>query len=121
LERIRWWHEDRRSQVPGLAVVRAAKADPRHDGQPSKIRVRKSQLMERVETIGAVILETGVLGKLEPQICKAGLTFIKDRTAKKRVALDVQYHFRLAFRGSEEVVRLKTLDAGESENRICLC
>ena len=37
------------------------------------------------------------------------------------MAFDVQHHFRLTFRGSEEVVRLKTLDAGESENRICLC
>ena len=60
--------------------------------------------MECVETLGAIILETRVLGKLEPQICEAGLTLIKDGTAKKAVALDVQYDFGRAFCGGEEVV-----------------
>ena len=37
------------------------------------------------------------------------------------MAFNVQHHFRLTFRGGEEVVRLKTFDAGKSEHWICLC
>ena len=37
------------------------------------------------------------------------------------MALNVQHHFRLTFCGGEEIVRLKTLDPGESKKRICLC
>src|SRR5438874_4311024 len=34
--------------------------------------------------------------------------------------LDVEHHFRLTFRSREKIVRLKTLDPGEGENRVYL-
>src|SRR5262245_25936097 len=36
------------------------------------------------------------------------------------MAFDVEHHLRLAFRRGKEIVCLKTLDAGESENRVYL-
>ena len=48
----------------GFAVIGAAIPDPRHDREPSKIRVRKRQLMERVKAVGAIVLYTRVLGEL---------------------------------------------------------
>jgi hypothetical protein len=58
---------------------------------------------------------------LEPQIGETGFAFVKYRPAKERVPFDVEYDFRLAFRGGEEIVRLKTLDPGEGENRVYFC
>src|ERR1700752_3916305 len=77
--------------------------------------------MERVETLRAVILDTRVFRKLEPQIRKSGFAFVKYRPAKERVPFDVEYHFRLAFRSGEEIVCLKTLDPGQREKRIYFC
>src|SRR5678815_403116 len=76
--------------------------------------------MERVETIRPIILETRPPGELQSQVSKASLALIKDRSAKKAMAFDVQYNFRLTFCCSEKLVCLKTLDRSDGIKRICL-
>src|SRR4030095_1148184 len=49
---------------------------------------------------------------------KAGLAFIKNGSAKKPVTFDVQYYFRRTFCRSEKLIRLKTLNACQSEERV---
>src|SRR5207302_4382818 len=63
-ERVGWRHKYCRSEIPSLAVVSPAISDPRHNREPSKIRVWISQLMKSVETVGAIILYARVLGEL---------------------------------------------------------
>src|SRR5215471_9994386 len=77
--------------------------------------------MKRVETLCAIILDTRILRKFQPQIRKAGFAFVKYWRAKDRLAFDVEYHFRLTFRSREEIVRLKALNPGKSEVRVNLC
>src|SRR4029077_5051803 len=76
--------------------------------------------MEGIKTVSAIVLDTRPFWEFYPQIGKAGFAFVKYRPAKERVPFDVEYHFRLTFRGREEIVRLKTLNPGERENRINL-
>ena len=61
--------------------------------------------MEGVETSGAVILKTRALRKLELQIGKAGLAFVKNRSTEESVALNVQHYFGQTLCCGEEVVR----------------
>src|SRR5215831_19916498 len=74
--------------------------------------------MKRVEPLRAIILDTRILRKFQPQIGKAGFAFVKYWRAKDRLAFDVEHHFRLTFGSRKEIVRLETLDPGESEIRI---
>src|SRR4029077_14436145 len=77
--------------------------------------------MEGIKTVSAIVLDTRPFWEFYPQIGKAGFAFVKYRPAKQRVPFDVEYHFRLTFRGGEEIVCLKTLDPGKGENRVYLC
>src|SRR6266480_349035 len=75
--------------------------------------------MEGIETSGAVILKTRAFRELQLQIGKAGLAFVKNGSPEEPVALNVQHYFRQTLCCGEELVRLKTRDAGDGEKRVC--
>ena len=76
--------------------------------------------MKGIETDGAVILKARAVGKCSLQIGKAAFAFVENGSAKKRVALNVQDHFRQTFGLVEEIVRLKTRDSRQGIERVRL-
>src|SRR5437667_5704422 len=96
-----------------VCIVGATITNPLHDGKPAEISVRVEELMNVIETDGAVILKARAVGKCSLQIGKSAFAFVENRPAKKRVPLDVQNHFRQTFGLLEELVCLKTRDRGE--------
>src|SRR5207245_8530721 len=97
----------------------AAKTNPRHDGKPAEISVRVEELVKGIETDGTVILKARAVGKCSLQIGKSAFAFVENWSAKKRVALNVQDHFRQTLRLLEELVRMKTRDSRQGIERVC--
>src|SRR5437667_6131756 len=103
-----------------VCIVGATITNPLHDGKPAEISVRVEELMNVIETDGTVILKARAVGKCSLQIGKSAFAFVENWSAKKRVALNVQDHFRQAFGLVEELVCLKTHDSCQGIKRVRL-
>src|SRR4051812_41763747 len=69
--------------------------------------------MERINSQRAVIMESRAILEAAAQLPDGVLTLIKNRTAKERLAPDVERHFGKALRRFEKIVGLKAGQPGE--------
>src|SRR6202040_2823310 len=119
-QRVWVGREDRFPEVAGLGIIGASETDPWHDGKPAEISVRVEELVKGIEADGAVILKARSVGKCSLQIGKSGFAFVENGSAEKRVALNIQDHFRQTLGLVEELVRLKTHDSRQGVERVGL-
>src|SRR6478609_3521784 len=69
--------------------------------------------MERIDSQRAVIVKSRAILKAAAKVPDGRLTFVKNRTAKERLARNIERHFGKALRGLEKIVRLKARQPGE--------
>src|SRR5256885_13421677 len=76
--------------------------------------------MKRIESQGAVIVESRSVGEASAELPNAVLAFVKNRTAKERLPRDIERDFRQPLGRIKKIVCLKTPERGDGVGRIPL-
>ena len=66
-------------------------------------------------------MKSRAIGETSTELGNAVLALVKNRTAKERLARDIECHFRQPLRRIKEFVGLKTAERGEGITGIPLC